>query len=375
MKLRDSQGSGAQAPVFGPVEEGGVGFPSGRTSCPLCSGSDSLDLGICLACAGRTGDHLVFVRRPALPGERRQLEDRLRALAPSHLAEGELTLLAAGRRALACVPVVAAASVARVMEEGKIPVRTASARWGTAPIPPGLSLTLLLVLSAGLFAGLVASPPFLAVTPAFAFLLWLWAQARLKQPAFSPSRASDAALPVPVEGRLASALLTLPRGNARRLLASAARVGMLLRKRALQQGNVDMAAGASQLVAAAIEIALDLGEAEELAGPLRHPEPSSGGTGAALSAQRRRQDGHDARDAGVRSSLRGLLEEAIRVMGHANRHLLDGGETEPDLAKATRDLENDVRAWSEAVQEAEALLGRPDSNPRTLVFEEGRTLP
>ena len=49
-------------------------------SCVLCDGPDTLDLAVCLDCASRTGDGLVFVRQSIRKVERARVVEHLHGI-------------------------------------------------------------------------------------------------------------------------------------------------------------------------------------------------------------------------------------------------------------------------------------------------------
>ena len=93
-------------------------------------------------------------------------------------------------------------------------------------------------------------------------MLWVLAQFHLRRPA-AIGGGSQPWLPRDVEGRLVTALMTLPVGTPRTLLSDAIHLGRLLWERAGVTGDVDIVADTSELLALAADAATDLARVEE----------------------------------------------------------------------------------------------------------------
>ena len=114
-------------------------------SCVLCNGPDTLDLAVCLDCASRSGDGLVFVRQSIRKADRARVVERLQGILPPGVEWEAFDLAARGYLPLAAVPVPAAGRVVGAFVQDSVPTNVIRRRWGVAPIPPGLGLVLLRV--------------------------------------------------------------------------------------------------------------------------------------------------------------------------------------------------------------------------------------
>ena len=317
-------------------------------SCVLCNGPDTLHLAVCLDCASRTGDGLVFVRQSIRKAERARVVERLHGILPPGVEWEAFDLAAKGYLPLASVPLAATEPVFKAFAHAGLPTHVIPKRWGVAAIPPGLGLVLLSVLMVGALVGLVTGQPIFFGSPFYAALLWLLAQLRLRRPAAFRGK-GDAWLPRDVEERLVTALMSLPTGTPRALLSDAVRLGRILWERAAVTGDGDIVADTSELLALAADAATDLARVEE-AGRVMASQRSEGATarvtgpGAleAIEASRRR--------------LHDLLLDAVRAMGGANRRLPEAGGQGAELARLADAIETSRVAQAGAVTELEQLL-------------------
>ena len=76
-------------------------------SCVLCNGPDTLDLAVCLDCASRTGNGLVFVRQSVRRAERDRVIERLQGILPPGVEWEAFELATKGYLPLASVPLAA----------------------------------------------------------------------------------------------------------------------------------------------------------------------------------------------------------------------------------------------------------------------------
>lgn len=317
-------------------------------SCVLCNRPDTLQLAICLDCASRTGDGLVFVRQSIRRAERARIIERLHGILPPGVEWEAFDLAAKGYLPLASVPLHAAERVLRALAHQGVPADVLPRRWGVAPIPPGLGLLLLSVLMVGGPAGLFTGNPLFLASPLFAGLLWILAQLHLRRPAACRG-ASDPWLPRDVEERLVTALVSLPAGTPRTLLSDAARLGRLLWERAEVTGDVEIVEDTSELLALAADAATDLARVEEAGRVMasRRSERAAAhvtAPGALEAVEASRQRLHD------------LLLDAVRAMGGANRRLPEAGGHGADLSRLADAIETSRVARSGAVAEVERLL-------------------
>ncbi len=317
-------------------------------SCVLCNGPDTLDLAVCLDCASRTGNGLVFVRQAIRKAERAGVIERLHGILPPGVEWEAFDLASKGHLPVASVPLSAAKQVFEAFAHCGVPTQVIPRRWGVAPIPPGLGLVLLSVVMVGTLVGLLSGNLLFLLSPFYAGLLWVLAQFHLRRPAACGGTV-EAWLPQDVEERLVTALMSLPEGTPRKLLSDAVHLGRLLWERATVTGDVDIVKDTSELLALAADAATDLARVEEagqvLAGQLAEGEAAIVERNAALKAiESSRQRLHD------------LLLDAVRSMGGANRRLPEAGGQGPELARLADAIETSRVAEAEAVTEMEQLL-------------------
>ena len=317
-------------------------------SCVLCNGPDPLDLAVCLDCASRTGDGLVFVNQTIRKAERARIIERLHGILPPGAEWEAFDLASKGHLPLASVPLSAAKQVFEAFANESVPTQVIPKRWGVAPIPPGLGLVLLSVLMVGPLVGLLSGNLLFLTSPLYAGLLWILAQFHLRRPA-ACGGTSEPWLPHDVEERLVTALVSLPAGTPRTLLSDAVRLGRLLWERAEVTGDVDVVEDTSELLALAADAATDLARVEE-AGRVMANQKAEGaaadgtrpGAIEAIELSRRR--------------LHDLLEDAVRSMGGANRRLPEAGGQGPELARLADAIETSRVAEAGAVEEMKRLL-------------------
>lgn len=195
----------------------------GGAACLLCGGTDPLALGRCPACGGsaETADTLVFLRRAPGVSARRAAALRLETVLPE-LGSDAARAAASGER-----PVfrVSRAGVPRLMEAMKRrelaarPVPVAGA-WGA--LPPKAWVLAGAAVTAGAVAGSLAMPMLLWTSPVVGTLVLLGARRDARTPLVAPPT-RQAALPPALERAVVDALVTLPPGTARSLLADIVR--------------------------------------------------------------------------------------------------------------------------------------------------------
>ena len=317
-------------------------------SCVLCDGPDTLDLAVCLDCASRTGDGLVFVRQSIRKVERARVVEHLHGILPPGVEWEAFKLATKGYLPLASVPLPAVKQVLGAFARKSVPVQLTPRRWGVAPIPPGLGLVLLSVLMAGALVGLVTGQLLFFGSPVYAALLWILAQIHLRRPAACAGK-SDPWLPRDVEERLVTALMSLPVGSARTLLSDAVRLGRLLWERARVTEDVDIVQDTSELLALAADAATDLARVEEahrvMAGQRAEDATAPvADTGALEAIEASRQRLHD------------LLLDTVQAMGGANRRLPEAGGQAAELAYLADAIETSRVAQAGAVAEVNRLL-------------------
>lgn len=325
--------------------------------CVLCNGSDTLHLGVCLDCAGRTGDGLVFVRQSIRRSERPGIIERLRGILPPGVDGEAFALASKGYLPLASVPLVAQGRVFEAFAREGVPTHVIPNRWGVAPIPRGMGFLFLAVVMVGGGVGLLTGNPLFLSSPLYAGLLWTLAQIHLRRPA-ACGGGSDPWLPRGVESRLVTALVSLPAGTPRSLLSDAVHLGRLLWERAAATGDTDIVEDTAELLALAADAATDLARVEEAGHVMANQE-------AAIMSPDRRAESTvtDVKRTGAleaieasRQRLHDLLSDAVRAMGGANRRLPEAGGQGADLARLANAIETSRVALGEAVAEVEDLL-------------------
>ena len=324
-------------------------FPAGDIgSCVLCNGPDPLDLAVCLDCASRTGNSLVFVRQSIRKAERAKVVERLHGILPPGVEWEAFDLAAKGYLPLASVPLTAAEQVLGAFTHENVPTHMIPKHWGVAPIPPALGILLVSMLVAGSLVGILSGHLFFLGSPLYAGLLWILAQLHLRRPAACEGKI-DPWLPRDVEERLVTALMSLPMGTPRTLLSDAVRLGRLLWERAAVTGDVDIVKDTSQLLALAADAATDLGRVEE-AGRVVASQRAEG-----AAAHVTRTEALDAIEVS-RQRLHDLLLDAVRAMGGANQRLPEAGGQGAELARLADAIETSRVAQAGAVAEVIRLL-------------------
>ena len=317
-------------------------------SCVLCDGPDTLHLTVCLDCASRTGDGLVFVRQTVRKAERASVVERLHGILPPGVEWEAFDLASKGHLPLASVPLSAAKQVFEAFAHEGVPTQVIPKRWGVAPIPPRLGLVLLSVLMVGPLVGLFSGNLLFLMSPLYAGLLWVLAQLHLRRPAACDGK-SEPWLPHDVEEWLVTALMSLPVGTPRTLLSDVVRLGRLLWKRAAATGDVDIVEDTSELLSLAGDAATDLARVEE-AGRVMASRGAESAT-----ALVRRTEALEAIEVS-RHRLHDLLLDAVRAMGGAHRRLPEAGGQGPELARLAEAIETSRVAEAGAVEEMKRLL-------------------
>ncbi len=317
-------------------------------SCVLCNGPDALELGVCLDCASRTGDGLLFVRQSIRRADRARVIEHLQRVLPPGVDWEAFDLAAKGYLPLASVPLPAAEQVLGAFAHENIPTHVIPKHWGVAPVPPALTWMLLSVLVGGSLVGLFTGQIFFLTSPMVAGLLWILAQLYLRRPAACEGR-HDAWLPRDVESRVVTALISLPFGSPRTLLSDAVRLGRLLWERAAATHDVDIVADTAQLLAIAADAATDLHRVEE-AGRVIASQRAEG-TAAYVTRTETLNSLEESRQ-----RLHDQLLDVVRAMGGANRRLPEAGGRAAELSRLGEAVETSRSAHAGAVNEVERLL-------------------
>lgn len=315
--------------------------------CPLCGGADPLGLGSCLACTSRSGDRLIYIRRP--PSEHDRLENLrlVHSLLPPHAPEFEAALVAGGHLALAAVSDMAIGNVEAALAERGLAVRSSSVRWSVASTPFLLAVVLIGVLLAGVLASIWISPWVGLLAPAVAAGLWFLAQFHLHRPV---TRDSDRLpwLDSEDERTIVGTLTSLPRSRAKSLLVDLVRLGRLLHSRAQIAGDASVAEDTSALIVVAAEVATDLVHVRELADALLRKDAMEGGDPSEPEAR--------VRLISSAVQLERLLFSAIAQLGGDTRRLLHQGLAGTRLSFLIHEIDRGRSAYRGAFREIEELL-------------------
>ena len=318
-------------------------------SCVLCDGPDTLHLAVCLDCASRTGDGLVFVSQTIRKAERASVVERLHGILPPGVEWEAFDLASKGHLPLASVPLSAARQVFEAFAHEGVPTQVIPRRWGVAPIPLRLGLVLLSVLMVGPLVGLLSGNLLFLMSPLYAGLLWILAQLHLRRPAACDGR-SEPWLPHDVEEWLVTALMSLPVGTPRTLLSEmwSAWDGSSGRGRQRPGTSTSWRTRPSSCPSPG-DAATDLARVEEAGRVMASQGAESAAnlvrrTGALEAIEVSRQRLHD------------LLLDAVRAMGGANLRLPEAGGQGPELARLADAIETSRVAEAGAVAEMKRLL-------------------
>jgi predicted Ser/Thr protein kinase len=324
----------------------------GGASCLLCGGPDPLALGLCPACGGSgdAADTLVFLRPLAGASARRAAAQRLELILPD--VGGDAARAAAwGERPVFRVSRAGVPRVAEAMEKHELATRPVPAARAWSALPPKAWMLAGAAVTAGTVAGTVALPLLLWTTPMVGSLLLLGAKRDASTPLVAPPRRA-AALPPAIERTVMEALVSLPAGTARSLLADVVRASAALYASLDRAGDErDLAPSLGELVTAACRAAQDLADLDEnLSRFERQRERFIAAAPERLDALSRCERTRDA-------LVQRLLEAMTAVARLRTQHAELVEETEPTLADLTRELQAEADAQAAAAKEIEALLG------------------
>jgi predicted Ser/Thr protein kinase len=324
----------------------------GGAPCLLCGGPDPLGLGLCPACGGsaETADTLVFLRR--LPGAsaRHAAALRLETVLPE-VGGDAARAASSGERPVFRVSRAGLPRLAQAMERRDLATRPVplGAAWGA--LPPRAWVLAGAAVTAGAVAGTLAMPMLLWTSPVVGALVLLGARRDARTPLVAPP-ARQAALPPALERAVMDALVTLPPGTARSLLADVVRTsGALFATIARTGDERGLGPSLAELVTAACRAALDLADLDEnLTRFERQRERFVAGSPERLDALSRCERTRDA-------LVQRLLEAMTAVARLRTQHAELAGESEPTLAELTRELQAEAQAQAAAAREIAALLG------------------
>ena len=329
---------------------GAAAMPAdGGNPCLLCAGPDPLALGLCPACGGSAdvGDTLVFLRREPGASARRATALRLEAVLPGIGRDAALAA-AGGERPLFRV---SRAGMPRLVEElERRALGTRPVALGRAPLPGKAWVLAGAAVTAGLMAGTAVLPMLLFTSPVVGTLILLGARRDARTPLVAPpARAS--ALPPALERTVVEALVTLPAGTARSLLADLVRGSGALFATIARDGDPrGLAAALTELITAAGRAARDLADLDaDLSRFERQREQFVAGPAERLDALSRCERTRD-------SLVQRLLEAMTAVARLRTQRAELAGESDTTLGELTRELEAEAAAQAAAARELDELL-------------------
>ena len=324
----------------------------GAGPCLLCGGPDPLALGLCPACGGsaEVGDTLVFLRRAPGASERRAAARRLAAALPD-LGPEAARAAAGGERPVFRVSRAGMPRLVEEMERRELSARSMPVAGAWAAVPGRAWATVGAVVTAGALAGTAALPLLLWTSPILGTLLLLAARRDARTPLVAPP-ARAAVLPPDLERAVVEALVTLPAGTARSLLADVVRTsGGLFATLARTGDDRGLAPSLTELVTAACRAALDLADLDEnLARFESQRERFAAGSPERLDALTRCERARDA-------LVQRLLEAMTAVSRLRTQQAELAGESEPTLGDLSRELRAEADAQAAAARELAELLG------------------
>jgi predicted Ser/Thr protein kinase len=324
----------------------------GGGACLLCAGPDPLTLGLCPACGGsvEVGDTLVFLRQEPGAGARRAAALRLETVLPG-IGRDAARAAASGERPLFRVARAGMPRLVEELERRELGTRPVALGRVWAPLPPKAWMLAGAVVAAGAMAGTLALPMLLWTSPVVGTLVLLGARRDARTPVVLPP-ARESALPAALERTVVDALVTLPSGTARSLLADLVRgSGALFAGLARDGDPRELAPALTELVTTACRAARDLADLDEDLGRFERQRERFVAASAdrldALARCERTRDG----------LVQRLLEAMTAVARLRTQQAELAGETDPTLAELTRELSAEAAAQAAAARELEALLG------------------
>ncbi|MEO6056113.1 MAG: serine/threonine-protein kinase [Gemmatimonadales bacterium] len=325
----------------------------GGAACLLCGGPDPLELGLCPACGGsaESADTLVFLRRATSAPARRATAHRLETVLPD-IGGDAAHAAAIGERPVFRVPRAGVPRLLEAMDRRELAVRPVPVAGAWSAVPRKAWALAGAAVTAGAVAGTLAMPMLLWTSPVVGTLVLLGARRDARTPLVAPP-SRQARLPPELERAVVDALVTLPPGTARSLLADVVRTSAALFATIARSGDErGLAPPLGELVAAACRAALDLADLDDNLGRFeRQRERFIGGSPERLDVLSRCERARDA-------LVQRLLEAMTAVARLRTQHAELTGETEPTLVELTRDLQTEAALQAAAAREIETLLER-----------------
>jgi hypothetical protein len=294
-------------------------------------------------------DTLVFLQRARGASERRAAALRLETALPEIGRDGARAA-AGGERPVFRVSRSGTPRLVQELERRELAVHHVplARAWGALPAKAWLLTGA--VVTAGATAGTLVMPMLLWACPVVGTLVLLGARRDARTPLVAPP-AREATLPAELERTVVEALVTLPPGTARSLLADVVRAsGALFASVARTGDDRELSAPLGELVTAACRAALDLADLDEnLTRFERQRERFAGASPERLDALARCERTRDA-------LVQRLLEAMTAVTRLRTQQVELAGESDPTLGELTRELQAEADAQAAAAREIEALL-------------------
>jgi hypothetical protein len=324
----------------------------GGATCLLCAGPDPLGLGLCPACGGScdAADTLVFLRRKPTAADRRASALKLAVVLPD-LDRAAARSAAVGEQPVFRVPRAGVSRLVQELERRELAVHAVPAARAWSALPPKAWVTAGAAVTAGALAGTAARPFLFWTGPIIGSLVLIGAREHARTPVVrQPAR--DSALPPALERQVVEALVALPSGIARGLLADVVRASAALFGTLARTGDVrGIAPSLEELVGAACRAALDLADLDENLGRFeRQRERLAGGGPEPLDALARSERTRDA-------LVQRLLEAMAAVSRLRAQQAELAQETDPSLADLAAELRRETEVQAAATKELESLLG------------------
>jgi hypothetical protein len=222
----------------------------------------------------------------------------------------------------------------------------------SAQVVPGRAWTLAgAVVVAGAMAGTVAMPMLLWSSPLVATLVLLAAARDARMP-LAPSPGRAAGVPAALERTVIEAMVTLPPGTSRGLLADVVRTAGAVFEAIARDGDPrELGPALEALVTAACGAARDLADLDEQLARFERQRERLVAAGPerldALARCERTRDG----------LVQRLLEAMTAVARLRTQQAELRGAEEPALADVTRELQQEAEAQAAAAREIRELLG------------------
>jgi hypothetical protein len=241
----------------------------------------------------------------------------------------------------------------RELERRELAVRAVPAARAWSALPTKAWVTAGAAVTAGALAGTAAMPFLLWTAPVVGSLVLIGARRHARTPVVR-QRSRAPGLPAALERTVVEALVALPPGTARGLLADVVRASAALFETLARTGDArGIAPSLEELVGAACRAALDLADLDENLGRFeRQREQLAAGASERLDALARSERTRDA-------LVQRLLEAMTTVSRLRTQQAELAQESDASLADLAAELRREADAQAAAAKELEALLGGP----------------